>query len=83
MVTQTMLPYKLEYSDYSAIYNALSFVMASMGASTIYFFFRTSFAYSPLVHSFHARRDRVVLLPPCRLYGAATLRAHHSGRAVA
>jgi len=39
MVTQTMLPYKLEYSDYSAIYNALSFVMASMGASTIYFFF--------------------------------------------
>jgi hypothetical protein len=25
--------------DYSAVYNALSFVMASMGASTIYFFF--------------------------------------------
>ena len=35
---------------------------------------RPSFAYSLFVHSFHARRDRVVLLPPCRLYGAATLR---------
>ena len=33
-----------------------------------------SFAYSPLAHSFHARRDRVVPLPPCSLYGAATLR---------
>ena len=35
---------------------------------------RRSFAYSLFVHSFHARRDRVVLLPPCSLYGAATLR---------
>ena len=35
---------------------------------------RPSFAYSRPVHSFHARRDRVVLLPPCSLYGAATLR---------
>ena len=35
---------------------------------------RPSFAYSLFVHSFHARRDRVVLLPPCSLYGAATLR---------
>ena len=34
----------------------------------------TSFAYSLFVHSFHACRDRVVLLPPCSLYGAATLR---------
>ena len=32
------------------------------------------FAYSPPLHSSHARRDRVVPLPPCRLYGAATLR---------
>ena len=29
------------------------------------------------------RADRVVLLPPCSLYGAATLDPHHSGRAVA
>ena len=35
---------------------------------------RRSFAYSLFVHSFDARRDRVVLLPPCSLYGAATLR---------
>ena len=35
---------------------------------------RPSFAYSRFVHSFHARRDRVVLLPPCSLYGVATLR---------
>ena len=34
----------------------------------------TSFAYSLFLPSFHARRDRVVLLPPCSLYGAATLR---------
>merc|ERR1711871_952395 len=35
-----MLPYHLDYSDYSAIYNALSFVMASMMASTVFFFFQ-------------------------------------------
>ena len=35
---------------------------------------RPSFAYSLCVHSFHARRDRAVLLPPCSLCGAATLR---------
>ena len=35
---------------------------------------RPSFAYSLFVYSFHARRDRVVLLPPCSLYGVATLR---------
>jgi len=34
-----MLPYTLDYAQYSAVYNALSFVMASMGASTVYFFF--------------------------------------------
>jgi len=34
-----MLPFTLEYGDYSAVYNALSFVLASMGASTVYFFF--------------------------------------------
>ena len=32
---------------------------------------RPAFAYSPSVQSFHARRDRVAPLPPCRLYGAA------------
>merc|ERR1740127_124861 len=35
-----MLPYELDYSDYSAVYNALSFVMASMMASTVFFFFQ-------------------------------------------
>ena len=35
---------------------------------------RTSFAYSLFVRSFHACRDRVVLVPPCGLHGAATLR---------
>jgi len=35
----TMLPYELSYADYSTVYNSLSFVMASMMASTIYFFF--------------------------------------------
>lgn len=35
----TMLPYALDYGDYAAVYNALSFVMAAMGASTVYFFF--------------------------------------------
>ena len=35
---------------------------------------RPSFAYSLFVHSLHACRDRVVLLPACSLYGAATLR---------
>ena len=34
-----------------------------------------SFAYSLPVHFFHTRRDRVVSLPPCRLYGAAVCRA--------
>jgi len=34
-----MLPYELSYADYSTVYNSLSFVMASMMASTIYFFF--------------------------------------------
>merc|ERR1719217_1051597 len=34
-----MLPYEIDYADYSTVYNALSFVMASMGASTVYFFF--------------------------------------------
>jgi len=34
-----MLPYDLAYSDYSTVYNALSFVMAGMMASTVYFFF--------------------------------------------
>ena len=33
------------------------------------------FAYSPSLHSSHARRDRVAPLPPCRLYGAAMRRA--------
>ena len=33
--TLVMLPYTLEYGDYSAVYNALSFVLASMGASTV------------------------------------------------
>ena len=33
------------------------------------------FAYSPSLRSSHARRDRVVPLPPCRLYGAAMRRA--------
>ena len=32
------------------------------------------FAYSPSLHSLHARRDRVAPLPPCRLYGAAMRR---------
>ena len=41
-----MLPLHLEYSEYSAVYNALSFVMASMGASTVYFFF-----HSQMVHA--------------------------------
>jgi len=34
-----MLPYAPDYGQYASVYNALSFVMASMGASTIYFFF--------------------------------------------
>jgi len=34
-----MLPYEISYDNYSTVYNALSFVMASMGASTVYFFF--------------------------------------------
>ena len=34
-----------------------------------------SFAYFPVVHSSHTRRDRVVPLPPRRLYGAAVQRA--------
>ena len=34
-----MLPYEIDYADYSTVYNSLSFVMASMMASTIYFFF--------------------------------------------
>lgn len=34
-----MLPYTLTYAEYATVYNALSFVMASMGASTVYFFF--------------------------------------------
>jgi len=34
-----MLPFELAYSDYSTVYNALSFVMAGMMASTVYFFF--------------------------------------------
>ena len=32
-----------------------------------------SLANPQLLHTFHARRDRVVPLPPCRLYGAVTL----------
>ena len=52
-----MLP-EMTYSDYSAVYNSLSFVMASMGASTIYFFvhihmvqkqFRTALCITGLV----------------------------------
>jgi bacteriorhodopsin len=35
----TMLPYELSYADYSTVYNSLSFVMASMMCSTVYFFF--------------------------------------------
>ena len=31
----TMLPYEIAYTDYSTVYNALSFVMASMMASTV------------------------------------------------
>merc|ERR1711985_144412 len=34
-----MLPFTLAYADYSTVYNSLSFVMASMMASTVYFFF--------------------------------------------
>lgn len=37
-----VLPFTLSYGAYSAIYNALSFVMASMGASTVYFFFHAA-----------------------------------------
>ena len=29
---------QLTYGEYSAVYNALSFVIASMGASTVFFF---------------------------------------------
>jgi len=38
----SVLPYTLSYGAYSAVYNALSFVMASMGASTFYFFFHAA-----------------------------------------
>lgn len=38
-MSDKMLPYDLSYGDYSMVYNATSFVMASMGASTVYFFF--------------------------------------------
>ena len=31
----TMLPYEITYADYSTVYNSLSFVMASMMASTV------------------------------------------------
>jgi hypothetical protein len=34
MVQQAMLPYNLSYADYSAVYNALSFVMASVHHSS-------------------------------------------------
>mmetsp|Transcript_7243 Transcript_7243/g.18604 ORF Transcript_7243/g.18604 Transcript_7243/m.18604 type:complete len:269 (-) Transcript_7243:160-966(-) len=34
-----VLPTEISYANYSAVYNALSFVMAAMGASTVYFFF--------------------------------------------
>lgn len=37
-----VLPSEITYGQYSAIYNALSFVMASMGASTVYFFFHAN-----------------------------------------
>ena len=37
-----VLPFTISYGSYSAIYNALSFVMASMGASTVYFFFHAA-----------------------------------------
>ena len=36
----------------------------------------------PLMHAFHARRDRVAPLPPCRFYGAATRRAAPLGPGV-
>jgi len=39
-----MLP-PMTYAQYSTVYNATSFVMASMGASTVYFFF-----HSQMVH---------------------------------
>ena len=42
MPAQAVLPFTLSYGAYSAIYNALSFVMASMGASTVYFFFHAA-----------------------------------------
>jgi len=38
-VKMGMLPFTLAYADYSTVYNSLSFVMASMMASTVYFFF--------------------------------------------
>ena len=41
-----------------------------------------SFAYSPSAYSFHARRDRVVPLPPRRLHGAAERRAPPLGLGV-
>ena len=37
MVQQAMLPYNLSYADYSAVYNALSFVMASVHHSSTTF----------------------------------------------
>merc|ERR1711865_1123083 len=52
-----MLP-EMTYSDYSAVYNSLSFCMAAMGASTVYFFvhihmvqkqFRTALCITGLV----------------------------------
>eukprot|EP01048_Picozoa_sp_COSAG05_P002338 COSAG05_NODE_93_length_19581_cov_53.686685_20_plen_284_part_00 len=42
MPAQAVLPFTISYGSYSAIYNALSFVMASMGASTVYFFFHAA-----------------------------------------
>ena len=43
---------------------------------------RQASAYSPSSHSFHARRDRVAPLPPCRFYGAAMRRAPPLGLGV-
>ena len=51
-----------DYGSWSAVYNALSFVMASMGASTIYFFF-----HSQLVKPrFKTALCVSALVTPCR-----------------
>ena len=55
----------------------------AMAASRDAYVARPAFAYSPSLHSLHARRDRVAPLPLCRLYGAAMRRTPHLGWACA